>query len=97
VTNVQLRRGLREYSQGLPWSFRKLANHWIREVGEAATQEQLLAETLNVQSLFEADLAVLSAQEGHDGTTPTPVQVTNTQDNYTRSAGAVEEPGSAAP
>jgi hypothetical protein len=65
VTNVQLRRELRENSQGLPWSFKKLANHLIREVGEAATQEQLLAETLNVQSLFEADLAVLNPQEGH--------------------------------
>jgi hypothetical protein len=59
----QLRRGLREYSQGLPWLFKKFAGHLIAEVGKGATQEQLLAESLNVQSLFQADLAELNAQE----------------------------------
>lgn len=59
----QLRRGLREYSQGLPWIFKKLANHLIAEAKAGATQEQLLAESLNVQSLFKADLAVLNAHE----------------------------------
>lgn len=59
----QLRRGLREYSQGLPWLFKKFAGHLIAEVGKGATQEQLLAESLNVHSLFQADLAELNAQE----------------------------------
>ena len=54
-----LRQRLREYSGGLPWLVEKLASHLIREISSGATQERLLADALNVQNLFEADLAEL--------------------------------------
>jgi hypothetical protein len=58
-----LRIRLREYSQGLPWLFKKLAGHLLREVREGATQEDLANEALNVQNLFDADLAELGPSE----------------------------------
>jgi hypothetical protein len=58
-----LRTRLREYSQGLPWLLKKLAGHLLREVRQGATQEHLASVALNVQNLFDADLAELSPAE----------------------------------
>jgi hypothetical protein len=58
-----LRQRVLEYSKGLPWLFKKLAGHVINEISEGSSQEQLASESLNVKSLFEADMAGLSPVE----------------------------------
>jgi len=59
----ELKSKLREYSQGLPWLVKKLSGHVLSEVARGASQADLAAEALNIQRLFEADLANLQPQE----------------------------------
>ncbi|MEZ6055475.1 MAG: restriction endonuclease [Planctomycetaceae bacterium] len=58
-----LKSRLREYSQGLPWLFKKLASHVISEIASGITQTELLDEALNVRTLFDSDLRELTPEE----------------------------------
>lgn len=59
----ELKVKIREYSQGLPWLMKKLGSHVISETERGVAQEDLVAEALNVQRLFENDLQELQPAE----------------------------------
>jgi hypothetical protein len=58
-----LKDRLREYSQGLPWLLKKLGDHVLREIQRGSTSEALIAEALNVETLFRNDLAELDPRQ----------------------------------
>lgn len=55
-----MRKRIRDQSQGLPWLTKKLSIHVYKQIEAGAEQIALLAQRLNVVTLFEEDLADLS-------------------------------------
>jgi Holliday junction resolvase-like predicted endonuclease len=57
-----LRRRLIEQGQGIPWLLKKLCIHIYREIARGISQYELLERRLNIASLFEEDLQLLSSE-----------------------------------
>jgi hypothetical protein len=60
---VDLRRKLRESSQGFPWLTKRLAIHCYHQIIQGTSPEELLDQNLNVDVLMREDMESLSPDE----------------------------------
>ena len=61
--NVMLTRQLATFSRGLPWLLKKVCAHLLEQKSQGVTETKLIETNLNLQDLFEADLAGLDDEE----------------------------------
>jgi len=61
---ADLRRRLKESSQGFPWFTKKLSIHCYHQIQKGVTPEDLVDQNLNVEVLFKEDMESISADEG---------------------------------
>lgn len=60
---VDLKRKLKEGSQGFPWLTKKLSIHCYRQMLKGVNPEELVDQNLNVDMLFNQDMETLSSDE----------------------------------
>jgi hypothetical protein len=60
---IPLKKRIRDQSQGLPWLIKKLSIHVFKQIKAGADQLDLLSQRLNVDTLFQDDLADLTPSQ----------------------------------
>lgn len=58
-----LKRRIKENSQGLPWLTKKLCIHIFEQIRSGVKPDKLIDENLNIEELFKADLEKINSEE----------------------------------
>lgn len=61
--SLELKRRIKENSQGLPWLTKKLCIHIYEQMSSGIKQDKLIDENLNIQILFNNDLEKIKSDE----------------------------------
>lgn len=61
--NQDLKRRIKENSQGLPWLTKKLCIHIYEQIQNGIKPDKLIDENLNIEELFKSDLEKINSEE----------------------------------
>jgi Holliday junction resolvase-like predicted endonuclease len=61
--NQDLKRRIKENSQGLPWLTKKLCIHVYEQIQNGIKPDKLIDENLNIEELFKSDLEKINSDE----------------------------------
>ena len=61
--NQDLKRRIKENSQGLPWLTKKLCIHIYEQIQSGIKPDKLIDENLNIEELFKSDLEKINSDE----------------------------------